>query len=128
MKLASSRLRLYVRGGSVLIVVVAVALVLFKNRAHEVRFWFFGLTDPSRPINVVWLIVCTAAATMIFWWVAVLAWRLGRELRDLRHRRALEGMTKKLDERAAALNERERRVDDKLRRAIMDDGKQGGDD
>ncbi|MGD2111275.1 MAG: hypothetical protein PVI86_18000 [Phycisphaerae bacterium] len=118
MSVAFKQFRVYVRGAIVVAVALAIVLVLVKNRNHAVRFWFFGLTDDTQPLNVVWLLLCTAAATLITWWVTALGWRLVRDVRELKRERAVKEAAATLDKRTAALNEQEKRIDDKLRRAI----------
>ena len=109
--------------------IIAVGgLTMVQNRGNEVPFWFFWLRDPSRPVNVVWLIVCTAVATLIVRWALVRGLRLWRDLRELQRLRTLEGASKKLNERAATLDERERRIDDKLHRAIAENDEQVGEE
>lgn len=127
MSVAFRQLRVYLRGAFVLIVAIAVVVILLENRANTVSFWFFGLTDEQRPINVVWLIVCTSAGTLVAWWAVALAWRLRHDIRELRGARALDEAAKTLDKRAEALDQREKRIDDKVRRAIGEDGDSVGD-
>ena len=121
MKLAIQQLKVYVRAALVVVAVVAVGLFLFKNRTHTVSVWFFGVTDPTRPINVVWLITFTAVGSLVMRWVLVMGWRLWRSLSELKRLRALEGASKILDDRAVELEERERRIDEKVQRAITED-------
>jgi len=106
----------------VLVVVVALGtgLVLYMNRANRVAFWFFGLT--SGEMNVLWLILWTAGATLLVWWVATLLWGLLADLRELRRVDALQLEKDELQRREAALAERERRVDEKTSRAISGSG------
>jgi hypothetical protein len=111
------QLKVYARGALVLIVVVAVGLVLFKNRSNAVSIWFFGLTDEAMPVNVIWLILFTAASTLVAWWTFRLGWGLWRDIRKMKRLRALDGAAKRLDERAAELGQCERGADGKLRRA-----------
>ena len=40
--------------------VFSFGLVLYENRANYVEVWFFGLTDESKKVNVVWLMLSTA--------------------------------------------------------------------
>ena len=121
MSVAFKQLRVYVRSVFVLVVVVAVSLVLFKNRNHEVSFWFLWLTDDTQKINVVWLILCTAGGTLVTWWALSRGWGLWREMRQVKRLRAVDEATTKLDKRAVDLDERERRIDEKLRGPIADD-------
>ena len=69
MTLAFRRIKVYLRIGLILIVAFVLGLVVWKNRSHEVEFWFFGIPDGGRPINVLWLMLCTAAGTLISWWL-----------------------------------------------------------
>lgn len=69
MSLASDRFRVYGRLVLAASLVLAVGLVLFQNRANTVSFWFFGLIDETRKINVLWIIMSTVAATRIFFWM-----------------------------------------------------------
>ena len=121
MKLAFKRLKLYGRGGLIVAVLGVVGLVLLKNRGHAVAFWFFGLTDDQRPVNVVWLILCTSAATLVSWWVLSLGWGLLRDMREVHRLRAISNANKELTQRATDLQERERRVDERLKRALTEE-------
>ena len=120
MSVAIKQIRVYVRGALVVLVALAIMLVLFKNRSHAVQFWFFGLTDGTKPINVVWLLLCTAVATLITWWIILLAWRLVREVRAIQRERAIAHVSTAIERRAAELDERERRIDKKVQKAITD--------
>jgi hypothetical protein len=117
MSLAMKRFKLYVRVALIVSVAVAVALVLLKNSANRVTFWFFGLTDTDAQINVVWLMLCTAAGTLVAWWVFRLGWRLWRNMREMKRQEAVDRVTRQLEKREAELDERDRRIDEKLKRA-----------
>ncbi len=118
MGVALKQLKVYVRGALILVVGVAISLVLVKNRGHSVPFWCFGFTDDARPVNVVWLMICTAAATLVTWWVLSLAWGLLRDMREVKRLRTVAVATRELENRTVELNQRERRVDEKVQRAI----------
>ncbi len=126
MTLAFKQMRVYVRTALVILVAAAVGLVLLQNREHTVEFWFFGLT-PAEPIKVVWLMLCTAGGTLVAWWTTIVALRLFRDMRELKQMRVIEADAKDQAERAADLDERERRLDDKLKRAIIDVEEENGD-
>lgn len=118
MSLAFRQLRAYARAVIVVVVVVAIGLVLVKNRSNEVPIWFLWLTDDTKPVNVVWLMLCAAAGTLVSWWAFRLGWGVWREMRELRRLRAVSETTRDLEQRAAVLDQRERRVDEKLKHAI----------
>lgn len=114
MSLAFRQLKVYLRIALVVLIGVGVALVLFKNRAYEVRFWFFGLGDATEPVNVVWLMLCTAIGTLLTWWGLSIGWGLIRDRRELKRLRANADLVSAQAKREAELTEREKRLQEKL--------------
>jgi len=126
MSLAMKRLTVYLRALVVLLVLGAVGLVLFKNRSYSVQLWFFNLTDASKPVNVVWVMVWTAGFTRAAWWVISFARGMVRDYRELKRQRALAEAERSHQQRAAELDERERRIAEQLKRAAgIETGKPG---
>ena len=125
MSLAIKRLKVYLRTSIVVVVVGAIGLVLFKNRANYVEVWFFGLTDESKKVNVVWLMLSTALGTLTAWRIVWFARGLWRDMREVAKQKAIEEATKLQERRAAELEERERRIEEKLKRAAASDGESG---
>ncbi len=117
-RLAAKRFGVYVRMALILVVLVAIGTVLFKNRNNEVFFWFFGLTDEAAETNVVWLILCTAAGTWVSWWVLGMGRRLLRDIRAVEKVRESKRIEQAHVDREVELTEREKRIDQKLRRGI----------
>jgi type VI protein secretion system component VasK len=118
MALAFKRIRVYFRLTLLGIVAVLVAVILIKNRNNAVAFWFFGLTNEQEKVNVVWLMVCTAAATLVVWWVLSLGWRLWRDMRELRRLEESKRVKDAQDKRERELQQREKRIDEKVQEAI----------
>jgi len=118
MNLAIKRAKVYLRVSIVAAVVGAFGLILFKNRSNEVTVWFFGLTDTSKPINVVWLILSTVAATRAAIWVLSVGKGLWSDVLELRRQKAAELEAEKQRQRVAQLEEREKRLTEKVDRAI----------
>ena len=125
MTLAIKRAKVYLRTFIVVLVVGAIVLVLFKNRANYVEIWFFGLTDESKKVNVVWLLLSTALGTLTAWRVVWFARGLWRDLREVARAAVIEEATKLHEKRAAELDERERRIEDQLKRTAASDGESG---
>jgi type VI protein secretion system component VasK len=130
MSLAFKRLKVYVRSVLIAVVAILIVTVLFKNRGHEVSFWFFGLTDETERVNVVWLMVWTAIVALISWWVLTLGWSLWRDMRELKRLDASRRLQQAQDKRDEELKRRERRIDEKIQHAISREdsdaaGKQG---
>jgi len=113
MTLSWKQVKVHVRTTLVVVVVVAIATVLFKNRNNTVSFWFFGLTDQDKQINVVHLIVSTAAATRLAWWVFSLGWGIWSDMKELRVEQAKERERLATQSREARLSDMERRIDDR---------------
>ena len=118
MSLAIKRLKVYVRSVLVAVVAILIVAVLFKNRGNEVSFWFFGLTDEAEKLNVVWLLVWTAVVALIARWVLSLGWTLWRDMRELKQLQAARKVDETQKKREEQLNQRERRVDEKVQHAI----------
>ena len=118
MSLAFKRFKVYVRCTLIVAAAVAIGLVLVKNRDNRVAFWFFGLTEETGRINVVWLMLCTAVGTLVSWWVFSFGWGLWREVREVRRLEASKHTAEEFEKRETELNERERRIDESLKRAI----------
>lgn len=114
MNLALRRVKVYAQVAFVALLVCAIAWVLFKNRKNEVAFWFFGLTDPTRKYNVVWVLVWTASSTLavtrLFWF----ARGLWRNFRELRRAEQVAAATQAQKKRATDLENRQRELDEKL--------------
>ena len=125
MSLAYKRLKVYLRVGLVLTVVVLGALVLFKNRDHRVRLWFFGLTDPDKPTNVVWVMLWSVAIARTVWWMVSLSRGMVRDLREIRNRRADEKAKQVQQQRIAALEQREQEINEKLKQVNEVEGGDG---
>ena len=121
MSVAFKQFRVYLRVGIVLTVALAVGLVLFQNRNHRVAFWFFWLTDTAEPINVIYLMVCTAVGALASWWALWLARGVWRDWRELALARKADRASNWLNQREANLDERERRLDEKVQGSISEE-------
>lgn len=118
MTLAFKQVKVYTKLGLFLVVAVAIGAVLIKNRHHSVQVWFFGLVDPAKEVNVVWLMVWTAIGAVVSWWVLRTTLGLVKDMRELRREEELRERAKTQEELAARLRDQERRIDDKITKAI----------
>ncbi len=114
MSLAYKQVKVYVRITVVVLIVLVFAIVLFMNRHHTVNFWFFGLTDADKKINVVWLVLSTAAAAKTLWWAVSFTLSLRRDLKELKRERERQEIEMKQAAKARELDERERRLAQQL--------------
>ncbi len=120
MSLAWKQVKVYLRLLLVVTVAAAVGLVLFKNRANEVPVWFFGLTDPAKKLNVVWLMLLTALATITTWRALAFARGLWKDLRELHRLEETKELERRQELRTAELELRERQLAEKLKEAAGD--------
>ncbi len=118
MSLAFKKIKTYSRLALVVAIVAAVGLILLKNRGNTVGFWLFGLIDENQPRNVLWIILCTMVATLAVRWVTRLTGGLWEDMREFKRLRALKYDDQVTRERAADLDDRERRLDTKVQQAI----------
>lgn len=117
-RLVFQNLYVYLRSALVAVVALAVVIVLFKNRNNQVVFWFFGLTDPTRPVNVVWLVLSISGTTMLVWRVAAVGVRLWKDWSELKADLAIREAAKAQGLRESKLAEREQALERKLQRVI----------
>ena len=121
MSLALRRIKVYSRLTLVVLAIIAICAVLWKNRSHEVKVWFFWLVDEDTPVKVIWLIVCTAVGTLVSTWILSTIWGLWRDMRKVARDSALREQEKQQEERGRKLQEQEQRIDAKLKKAISEE-------
>ncbi len=121
MSLAIKQIKLYTKLTLVLIVALAIGTIFVKNRSHQVRFWFFGLIDDQQEVNVVWLILCTAAGSIFSWWVLLTGLSMIKDLREVRRQQELKELERAQQELAEELRKQEQRIDRKVKNAIGQD-------
>lgn len=122
MNLAFHRTKVYLRLSIVTLVLGAVSIVLFMNRSNTVSVWFFGLTDAATPINVVWLMLSTAAGTITAWRILAFSQGLWRDLQKLKRETALEAIEEQQRRRASELEKRERLLQERVNGPADGDG------
>ncbi len=119
MALALKQIKVYLRLIAIVAVAAVVLLVVVKNRHHEADVWFFGL---YQQVNVVWLMFTTAVASVVVWWGVRKVFGVIRDLRELRRLQRDQARLEEQRRLAREVAEREKRVDEKVRRAIGEDG------
>jgi hypothetical protein len=95
----------------------AIVLIVLKNRANTADVWLFARYED---VNVLWLMLVTAASAVVAWWGV---WKISgivREYREVRRRTAAEADAEEARRLAREAAEREKRLDEKLRRSIRD--------
>lgn len=115
MQLAFRKVRTYARLTLMVAVAVVVVLVLFKNRNHQATVWFFHKYEN---INVVWLLVITAAGSVVAAWLTRGVFQVIKEVKRIRTEEESERLLRDQATRAQELLEQEKRIDAKLRASL----------
>ncbi len=117
MALALRRIKVYGKLGATVAVVGAVLLVVLMNLSRTADVWFF---HDYRQVPTFWLILVTAASAILGWWGIRKVVGVVRDLRELRASKAAQRERDDQRRLGEALVEREKRIDEKLRRSITD--------
>ncbi|UCD29697.1 MAG: hypothetical protein JSV03_04230 [Planctomycetota bacterium] len=118
MALALKSIKAYLKLGAIILLLVIALLIVFMNRNHKADIWFFRR---YQQVNVLWLILVTAVISVIGWWMVRKIVSVVREVKQIRRSSKAEA---KLDEQqrlAEKLLEREKRIDEKVRRSITEE-------
>lgn len=99
-------------------VVLVVLLIIIMNRGRTVDVWLFR---EYQHVSVLLLILVTAVASVTAWWGLSKIIGVWREVSELRRLRAAELQAEEQRKAAADMSERERRIDEKIRRSLNDD-------
>ena len=118
MTLALKHVKVYLKLIAIGAVVAIVLLVILMNRRNTADVWLFGR---YRDVNVVWLIMVTSVSSVLAWWGVRKVFRVVRELRQVRQARRRELGLEKQRRLAEELAEREKKIDEKIRRSITEE-------
>ena len=117
MGLALKQIKVYGKLGATIVVVGAGLLVVLMNLSRKADVWFFH-EYPQVP--TFWLILVTAGSAIVGWWGIRKVVGVVRDLRGLRQARQAAHQRDEQQQLARELAEREKRIDEKLRRSIAD--------
>lgn len=118
MALALRRVKVYAKIGATVITALLVALVVFKNVGRTANVWFF---HEYNDLGVLWLILVTAGCAIVGWWGVGKVYTVWRELGELKQAQQAQRRADEQHRLATELAEREKRIDEKIRRSISDD-------
>ena len=118
MALALKHVKVYLKLIAIVAFIVMALLVVLMNRDNTADIWFFGR---SPDVNVLWLIAVTSGASILGWWAVSKVFRVVRELREVRRLRRNELQADEQRRLARELAEREKRIDEKIRRSITEE-------
>lgn len=108
----------YARLMIVAILFLGIVVVVFMNRNYETNFWPGA---SGEKVSTLWLILATAAISIIAAWVFSRTRRVFKDLAQLRAEEALELKAAETERLRKSLADQERRIDEKLHRALDPD-------
>ena len=118
MALALRRIKVYCKLALIGAVLIVVLLTVLFNRNNNADVWFFRNYER---INVLYLILVTAIATIVLFWITTRIRGVLREVRQLRKDRQAAEQLAEHRKLAEELADREKRIDEKLRRSITEE-------
>ncbi len=118
MRLVMKRFGVYARLTAIIALAMVIGLVILQNRNNTVTVWFFATYDS---INVLWLMLVTAVASVVSWWMLTASLGLWRDMRALHQADILAEQERERSEREQKLKETEDRIDRKLSEAVKRD-------
>jgi hypothetical protein len=95
-----------------------IGLVIFFNRSHTVDVWFFA---SYQDINVVWLLICTAAGSILAWWIVTRSVGLWRDVKELSREAERKKSDQQQREVTQKMAETEKRIDQKLKKGVTEE-------
>ena len=118
MTLALRSLKVYLKLTAIGAVAVVVLLVILMNRHNTADIWLFRRYED---VNVLSLIAVTSVVAVSVWWGVRKLFKVIRELREVRHLTRQERERQSQRQLADELAEREKRIDEKVRRSITEE-------
>lgn len=101
---------------------IAAILVVFMNRNYETRFWP-GATD--RDLPVLWLMLGSGVSSVIAFWLVTRVRRVMKDVAELAREKRQSDEAAAQARRAAELEKQEKRIDEKLTKALGEQNSQG---
>lgn len=121
MGLALRRIKVYCKLGLMAAVAVVILLVVVCNRQNEADVWFFTKFEK---VNVLYLILVTAVSSVVLFWAITRIRGVIREVHLVREERRNAEQAARQKKLAEELADREKRIDEKLRRSIESERKE----
>lgn len=119
MNLAFRRIAVYGKLALIGAIAVVLAVIVWMNRANRVDFWLFGRHED---VNVLYIILISAVVSVAVFWIVTRVRGVLRELQAVRAEkvRAVEEAARQ--RQTSELAEREKRLDETLRRSLTERG------
>jgi hypothetical protein len=116
------QITVYAKVTFILAVVLGVVIIIFMNRAYKTRFWPWA---DQADVPTLWLMLATSVVSIVVFWLLSKMRRVWRELAELQAQKAEQLRQQEEGQRRQQLEEQERRIDDKIKKALGPDNSQG---
>lgn len=110
----------YFKLGLVIGLGLLILVTVIVNRNYKTDVWLFVKFEQ---VNTLWLIVVTAVLSIVTFWAATRVRGILAAVKKVKAEKAEEEKQAKQRAIAAELNATERRIDEKLQKAVADGGK-----
>ncbi len=100
---------------------IGAALIVFMNRNYETSFW---AGRKYEDVPTLWLMLLTAVVSVLVFWLLSKVRRVWKELTEVRAQKQQAALNAESEKRRKELEQQERRIDEKLKKAIDEDKSQ----
>lgn len=111
----------YAKVTIIVAILVGVAVVIFMNRNYKTRFWPWA---DQAEVSTLWLMLATSVVSVCVFWIFSKMRRVWRELAEIRAQKVEQSRLTEEHHRRQQLDEQERRIDEKIKKALDPDNSQ----
>jgi CBS domain containing-hemolysin-like protein len=109
------QLVVYTKVTLIVAILLGVAVVVFKNSGYKTRFWPYA---DQADVPTLWLMLATSVVSVCVFWLLSKMRRVWRELAELRAEKLEKERLSQEEHRRSQLNDQERRIDEKIKKAL----------
>lgn len=111
----------YTKVTIIFLILLGVAIVVFKNSGYKTNFWPYA---DQNQVPTLWLMLATSVVSICVFWLLTKMRRVWRELVEIRAEKAESRRMAAEELRRRQLDEQERRIDEKIQKALEPDNSQ----
>ncbi len=111
----------YTKVTFIFLILLGVGIIVFKNSGYKTRFWPYA---NQADVPTLWLMLATSLVSICVFWLLTKMRRVWRELVEIRVDKAKSQRLAAEEHRRRQLDEQERRIDEKIQKALEPDNSQ----
>lgn len=111
----------YTKVTFIFLILLGVGIIVFKNSGYKTRFWPYA---NQADVPTLWLMLATSLVSICVFWLLTKMRRVWRELVEIRAEKAKSQRLAAEEHRRRQLDEQERRIDEKIQKALEPDNSQ----